>query len=505
MARPDTVTGKELESRGLFAEARAHYEQALSIAGDDAALLQDYVRLCIRIGDHAAAVAPLQRLLRLQPTPSAQGLLARLLVRLGRDDEAVPHLKAMLRAHPEDGQGWLQLAAALLKSHDLKAALQCAAEADRLAPAERALDIALECLGTMGMRDEVEQCLADAERRYPDSDMLKAHRGVHLLRQGQIAEGLTLQPYIRARLSPRLPEDMAIAAARWDGKPFAGVLLVSGEQGLGEQILGASFLSLLTPIRQRAVVECDARLVPVFRRSFPSLTFWPAQPGNARRLAADGTTVKRTRMLDLPPLLSGGQAFRQPERWLFADPERTASIRERYERAWPGRTFIGISWRSVREIRGNQWKSLPPQSFLPLVSLPGAVVFDIQYGSHEEERRWPVAQGSPALERDSQIDPLEDLDGLLAQMCALDAVVTVSNSTAHLAGAAGLHADVILPPDPPTNVYWCYEGSRTPMYPSLRLWRPGAFASTNALFDALTQDLHKRIPHLGGGVSVQRE
>lgn len=414
------------------------------------------------------------------------------LCRQGRTGEAIPHLQRHLREHPQDEPAWLQLARCFLRQANWEAALQCAAEADRIRPSEQALDIALECLGTLGRADDVEHTVQAALARYPDSVAMQAHYGTHLHRQGRVSEGLRLQPMIRRRFSPQRPGDDRIAATPWDGARFDGVLLVSSEQGLGEEILASSFFRLLVKLGQPAVIECDARLLPIFTRSFPALRFWPPHPGNEQRLRDEGTPVRRVKTLDLAPLLIGEGEFRQPARWLYPDAQRVESIRARYRAQWPGRFLLGVSWRSVRDIRGTFWKSLSLDNLLPVLALPDVVALDVQYGGTAEERQIPTRHGLPPLAHDRDIDPYQDLDGLMAQLCVLDAVVTVSNTTAHIAGAAGIAADVILPPQPPTYVYWGYDGERTPMYPSLRLWRPWQFTSPDELAVALARDIATR-------------
>ncbi|HEX2113842.1 MAG TPA: hypothetical protein VHM01_05510, partial [Alphaproteobacteria bacterium] len=59
------------------------------------------------------------------------------------------------------------------------------------------------------------------------------------------------------------------------------------------------------------------------------------------------------------------------------------------------------------------------------------------------------------------------LDGVAAQIAALDLVVTVSNLNAHLAGATGIPAHVLLTQN--TLWYWPHQKSTTPWYPSVRL------------------------------------
>lgn len=480
---------RELHARGELPAARLLYEQARKQLPDHPDLLQDLARLCARTGDLDTAATLLARVVELRPDSGLAGVLGIYLANQGRDAEATPHLRKHLLTHPEDGKAWLLLAQCLLHQKHWQTALQCAAEADRIAPSVRALDIALLCLSSLGEFEEFETCLTEALRRYPESRELRAHQGVHLHRQGRIVEGLRLQPLIRKRFSPKRRGDRRIASRQWDGALFDGVVLVSAEQGLGEEILASSFFRKLIELGQRAVIECDPRLIPVFTRSFPLLAFVPPDRDNEKRLASDGTIVRRIKTLDLAPLIAAEGEFTQPARWLQDDLERTAAIRDRYRQLWPGKRLVGISWRSIREVHGEQWKSFPLETFRPVMELPDVILVDVQYGGTEEERQIPVRFGLPPLYRDPEIDPMQDLDGLLSQLCVLDSLVTISNTTAHIAGAAGLPGHVVLPTRPPVYVYWGYDSERTPMYPSLHLWRPQKYESPEALASHLAQHL----------------
>ena len=61
----------------------------------------------------------------------------------------------------------------------------------------------------------------------------------------------------------------------------------------------------------------------------------------------------------------------------------------------------------------------------------------MQYGDTSEERAALERTTGLVVSRLEDIDNTNDLDGLAALMGACDAVVTVSNTTAHLAGALG--------------------------------------------------------------------
>jgi ADP-heptose:LPS heptosyltransferase len=66
-------------------------------------------------------------------------------------------------------------------------------------------------------------------------------------------------------------------------------------------------------------------------------------------------------------------------------------------------------------------------------------------------------------------DTGEDLDELAAAISALDLVITVDNTIAHLSGALGRPVWVMLP----YSAEWRYgqSGSTVPWYPSMRLFR----------------------------------
>src|SRR3546814_1484684 len=73
---------------------------------------------------------------------------------------------------------------------------------------------------------------------------------------------------------------------------------------------------------------------------------------------------------------------------------------------------------------------------------------------------------------DPEIDARNDLDGLAAQITALDLTVTVSNVTAHLAGALGRPVWVLAPAGKSRFFYLMTQGEGTPWYPSMRIFRP---------------------------------
>ena len=78
---------------------------------------------------------------------------------------------------------------------------------------------------------------------------------------------------------------------------------------------------------------------------------------------------------------------------------------------------------------------------------------------------------SADIHHDSSADPLGDLDRYAAQLAALDLVISVSNTTVHVAGALGVPTWVIVPEGRGGLWYWFTEGERSPWYAAVRLFR----------------------------------
>jgi len=246
----------------------------------------------------------------------------------------------------------------------------------------------------------------------------------------------------------------------WTGEALAGRrLLVWGEQGIGDVLLFATILPDLLAVGLDVVLEVDARLVPLLARSFPQITVipWGAPPPLCAAHAAIGDLGRFFRV--------DATAFAGSKPYLVPDPARVAEFKRRYESIGRG-PKIGLSWHSASKTRRR--KSLSLDAFSPLVSaLPEAVFVSLQYGDTAQERASFEQRFGARIVHDGSFDNWSDLDGLAAQIAALDHVVTVSNVNAHFAGAQGVPTHVLATAN--ALWYWPHGKDKTPWYGSLTL------------------------------------
>ena len=88
----------------------------------------------------------------------------------------------------------------------------------------------------------------------------------------------------------------------------------------------------------------------------------------------------------------------------------------------------------------GEQKSARLRDFEPILKLPSIRFVDLQYGDTLEERTALKESTGVEVSHLDDVDNYQDIDGLAALITACDAVVTVSNTTVHIAGALGTKA-----------------------------------------------------------------
>ena len=257
----------------------------------------------------------------------------------------------------------------------------------------------------------------------------------------------------------------------WDGSSLDGKsILIWQEQGTGDCIMFASLLVELQDHAQKIFVETEYRLLPLLERSFPTIHFHTAQIPSTPQLLS--TTIDfQSPIASLPRwFLKNEEDFPKRHSYLKASDHITQKCRNKYQQLAEGKTLVGISWNSMNKSVGKQ-KSAPLEQLEPLLSLNDCFFINLQYeyGDLALELDQFVNDTGIAIYCDTEINPLESLDDFAAQVAALDLVITISNTTAHMAGALGKSVWTLLHYG--ADWRWLTNRSDTPWYPSMTLFR----------------------------------
>ena len=92
---------------------------------------------------------------------------------------------------------------------------------------------------------------------------------------------------------------------------------------------------------------------------------------------------------------------------------------------------------------------------------------------------------------DASIDPLTSLDDFAAQVAAMDLVISIDNTTVHMAGALGTPVWTLLPVVPDWR--WRMHGSESLWYRSMTLFRQPARGVWEPLFEEVGKALAGRL------------
>lgn len=510
--------------RGRPAEAEALFARALAIQPDNPYIHNNHANVLCALRRYEEAKQGYARAIALKPDyPDAHANLGNALLEQGLPLEALAHLDLAVA-----------LKAGFLKAQFKRglALMALQREADALVAFESVLKIRPDYAGAHANRGAVLYELRRHDEALAALDhaiALDATLAESLLLRGNVMQDLNrhedaLRDYVRARtlrqgfamaewnesLSRLLlgdftqgwllfesrwrngqnVGDLHLMQPLWDGRKVDGRLLVWGEQGIGDQIHQLGMVDGLAGRAGEVVIAVHERLLPLAARSLPGM----------RVIGLEAAQHEACEMQT--PLGSLGRHLRRSwadfpvERtaYLQADPARVAAL----AKSLPGkaRLTVGLSWHSIAPKVGRA-KSMALRDLAPLFGLDGVRFVDLQYGDTAAERGKVRDELGVEVMHVDQVDNRGDLDGLAALIGACDVVVTISNTTAHLAGALGKPTLLMLPFGCARHWYWHEARDDSPWYPSLRLYRQHAAGDWSAVFTGVRAALQKLMRQRG--------
>lgn len=461
------LSARVRDLQGRFEDAADCYRKALAIRPDDFVTLMNLGAALNDLGQFAEALEQHDRALQIDPRHvEVLSNRAVALAGLGRYEEALAGFEQCLSIDPAMPEGWTGKAMALVSLKRQADALPCLEEANRVQPGfAPAWSMRAALVAGLEGPDEALPLLEKAFELAPANaeDQLSLSH-LHLGRF-DFARGWSAY---EARLRRPGSERLQTTKPRWEGATTtASRLFVWAEQGIGDQVLYSTMFSDLLQRMPGTTISVEGKLLPLFRRSFPQ----------ARFTARDQPPPESGYDVQLP-VGSLGAIFRpgatsfaaHPGSVLIPDRERARQVREL--RPFRNRKVCGLSWMSINAQVGDD-KSMPLERMRELLMLDGFGFLNLQYGDVSGEVARTCALTDAPIETVPGIDLFGDIDGLAALIEACDIVVTISNSTAHLAGAMGKPVLLLVPRFTGRMWYWntLPGDAHPPWYPSVRLLR----------------------------------
>ena len=252
----------------------------------------------------------------------------------------------------------------------------------------------------------------------------------------------------------------------WDGTPGKTVV-VQCDQGVGDIIMFAQCLPRLQKVCTEVIVECAPRLVGLFKRNFPGVTTYGTIKDDAVDWLDKHTIEASTHISYLGRwFLKRDEDFeRKP--YIVPDPDlktKWLDWLEQFPKPW-----TGIAWKGGVHQTQAHLRSMTLSQFEPLMK---GSLFDLSYhDSTREVALWNINHRQQVIR--PPID-VKDYDDTIAFISALDDVASVTTTVAHVCGALGKKAHILVP----EIAQWRYaykfkEGTEMLWYPSdsVKLYR----------------------------------
>jgi tetratricopeptide (TPR) repeat protein len=387
---------------------------------------------------HDEAVVALRRAVMLEPEYGPNhAALGEILHNLGRLNSADVALRRAIELGCADDHGvWTVLARNQRMLGHLDEALQMVERALELSGGSvAALRNAGVLLMELGRFDESVAHLEAAIAADPGNDESHSYLGYALLAAGRLSE--SFDPWDRAIKAGPRGNERDLQVPRWTPAAADARVLVYREQGVGDEIMLASLYPDLIDAARSVVIECDARLVPLFTRSFPA----------AEVRAQTRDELFRETVRDVDCATPAGslirwfrptvEAFPDRPSYLVPDAARVAQWRERLAALGPG-PYVGISWRSKLRTAERRIEYTRLDEWGDVFSVPGATWVNLQYDDCNRELHDAESRFGVRIHRWDWLDLMNDFDEVAALVRALDLVVAPFNAVSMRSGALGV-------------------------------------------------------------------
>lgn len=459
-------------------EALAAADRALTIRPNHVGALANRGSALLARQQPAEALTSLDRALALQPAHPTAGInRCRALLALGRNRDILETIGPLLQRENVAPNIMLLGVAALRNDGQLAEAL---ALVDRLLarspPGPDALVDKGVVLEEMGRHEEAlvhyERALATA----PDHALAGLNAALSRLRLGDLRRGWAAYERRWRRV-----EDTGSThdpnAVLWLGDAaIAGkTIVLHAEQGFGDTLQFCRYAPIVAAMGAQVVLEVQPGLETLLNTMAGQLT-----------VIARGQGLPphdfHSPMMSLP-LACGTTQDTIPANtpYLHVPPGRTDFWDARLGPRTTPR--IGVAWWGLQHIAK---RSIPLPTLAPLLRQTGVTFHGLQKDIPPPQREWLAAH--PLLRLHDEM--LADFADTAALIAALDLVITIDTSVAHLAGALGKTMWVLLP----HFADWRWGmGDTTPWYPSARLFRQSRHGDWGPVIDAVSEALNGHI------------
>jgi Tfp pilus assembly protein PilF len=295
-----------------------------------------------------------------------------------------------------------------------------------------------------------------------DPEFAEAHfeKAEALLLAGRMSEGWESYEW---RFKLKQAEGMLPKTDKpqWGGGALPpGRLLMIGDQGFGDCIQFGRLIPWACTMAPSPVLACSGELTTLLAQI-------PGIGKIVTRWEHTGDYDAYIPLSGLPRLAGiGTDNIPGTDAYLAPKPQLVAEWGERLDRLTPaGKRRIALVWAGRPTHKNDRKRTLKLEQFKPLFERPDIVLLAVQKGDQVAQTGSYYGR-APLINLGPEINDFADTMAILKNV---ERLVTIDTSVAHIAGACGIPASVVLPYAPDWR--WLLNRDDSPWYKSLKLFR----------------------------------
>ncbi len=444
--------GLTFQTKGRFDKALNAYKKALSLKPNYADVYNNIGNVYKKKGELTKAIEAFNRALTFKPDyAEAHNNKGATFIDQGNPDEAIKAFHKAFSLKPDYADALSNMGSAFKDQGKLEASLEAYHKALSLKP-----------------------------------DFPEAHHNMSftLLNSGRIKEGLDAYEW-------RFETEVFVSHKRHFSKPFLNkkqslhnkTILLWSEQGIGDTIRWSSCLSLLAAQAKHCILECQEKLVPLLKRSFPNVEIKP-----------ENRSFDMERE-DFDVHLPMGSLYRhfndkidtnaKAASYLVPNAERVTFWKERLKDIGKG-PYIGIAWKSSNTSPDKLPNNTKITEWFPVLSVPDTTFVNLQYMDFECDLNKIENKFGLKVHNFNDLDHFNNIDDVAALCAALDMVISSQTSVPIISGGVGTLTKVLN-----YRQSSCNNILLSPSGPSVNIFERNLWEPWDNVFNLIAEDVFK--------------
>ena len=416
--------GLTLKLLGKLEESKVYYSKAIQLNPNHFKAYNNLGNVLQDKGKIKEAIIAYKKAILINPNYiEAYNNIGNAFKEKGKLEESIKSFKKTLSINPNYAYAYNNIGNVLKDQGKLEESVESFKKALSIKPdftiALNNMGVALKEQGKT--KDAIETFKKALSINFEDSTTHK-NLSFTLLNFGKFKEGLDEYEW-RWKTNEFIPQYRHFSRPFWNKKmPLNGkIIFVWSEQGVGDTITWSSCLSHVSALAKHCILECQEKLVPLLKRSFPDI-----------EVKAEDRSLDATRN-DFDFHIPMGSLYRnlnteifqetKVDPYLIPDQARVEHWKQKLISIGKG-PYIGVSWKSVVMSPDRIPNYASISEWFPLFRLPNIKFINLQPKDFEEDLNKVKNELGITVYNFEDIDHWNDLDDVAALCSALDMVVS---------------------------------------------------------------------------------